>query len=167
MGGFPGGSGVKNPPAMQETQKMWVWSLGQEDSPEEGMATHSSILAWRVLWTDEPSGLQSMELKRIRQDWSDWACALCGGSDLWVRTRIFKQIFRHLVHAVATLLSLAVRLPIQCSLALNSFLMKAHFDLMNLWCIDIVFSSQLSVLFTTNALTLPLYLYRIFYIKSL
>ena len=45
---FPGGSAVKNPPAMQET---WVWSLGQEDPLEQGMATHSSILAWRIPWT--------------------------------------------------------------------------------------------------------------------
>ena len=45
---------VKNLPAMQETQ---VQSLGQEDLPEEGMATHSSILAWEIPWTEEPSGL--------------------------------------------------------------------------------------------------------------
>ena len=52
---------VKNPPAMWETQ---VLSLGQEDPLEEGMATHSSILAWRVPWTEEPGGLQSMGLPR-------------------------------------------------------------------------------------------------------
>ena len=46
---------VKNPPAMQET---WVGSLGLEDPLEEGMATHSSILAWRIPWTEEPSRLQ-------------------------------------------------------------------------------------------------------------
>ena len=49
--GFPGGSGVKNPPAMQET---WVQSLGQEDPLEKGMAAHSSILAQRIPWTEEP-----------------------------------------------------------------------------------------------------------------
>ena len=48
---------VKNPPAMQETR---VQSLGWEDPLEEGMATHFSILAWRVLWTEEPGGLQSI-----------------------------------------------------------------------------------------------------------
>ena len=47
---------VKNLPAMQET---WVLSLGQEDPLEEGMATHSSILAWRIPWTEEPGSLQS------------------------------------------------------------------------------------------------------------
>ena len=48
---------VKNIPAMQEIQEMWVQSLGQEDPLEEGMATHSSILAWRFPWTEEPGGL--------------------------------------------------------------------------------------------------------------
>ena len=58
---------VKNPPAMRET---WVRSLGREDSPEEGMATHSSILAWRIPWTEEPGGLQSMGWKRVGHDWA-------------------------------------------------------------------------------------------------
>ena len=55
--GFPSGSAVKNPPVMQDTQEMWVRSLGWEDSLEEGMATHSTILAWRIPWTEEPGGL--------------------------------------------------------------------------------------------------------------
>ena len=58
--GFLGGSVVKNPPAMQEPQETWVRSLGQEDPLGEGMATHSSVLAWRIPWTEEPEGLQSM-----------------------------------------------------------------------------------------------------------
>ena len=53
---------VKNPPAMQET---WVRSLGWEDPLEKGMATHSSILAWRIPWTEEPGGLQSMGSQRV------------------------------------------------------------------------------------------------------
>ena len=53
----PGGSAVKNLPAVQE---MWVGSLGQEDSLEKEMATHSSILAWRIPWTEELGGLQCM-----------------------------------------------------------------------------------------------------------
>ena len=48
---------IKNLPVIQET---WVRSLGQEDPLEKGMATHSSILAWRILWTEEPGGLWSM-----------------------------------------------------------------------------------------------------------
>jgi len=49
---------VKNLPAMQETQETQVWSLGQEDPPEEEMATHSNILAWKIPWTEEPGGLR-------------------------------------------------------------------------------------------------------------
>ena len=58
--GFTSGSVVKNPPAMQETQETWVRSLGREDPLGQEMATHSSILAWRIPWTEEPGGLQSM-----------------------------------------------------------------------------------------------------------
>ena len=54
---------VKNPPAMQETQ---VQSLDWEDPLEKGIATHSSILAWRILWTEAPGGLQSVGLQRVR-----------------------------------------------------------------------------------------------------
>ena len=56
---------VKNPPAMQETR---VRSLGPEDPLEKGMVTHSSILAWEIPWTEEPGGLQSMGLQRVRHD---------------------------------------------------------------------------------------------------
>ena len=49
-------------------------SLGWEDPPEEGMATHSSILAWRILWTEEPGRLQSIGLQRIGHNWNDLAC---------------------------------------------------------------------------------------------
>ena len=56
---------IKNLPIMQETQ---VQSLGQEDPPEKGMATHSSILAWRIPWTEEPDGLQSIVLQRVGYD---------------------------------------------------------------------------------------------------
>ena len=54
---------VNNLPAMQETL-----SLGLEDPPEKGMAAHSRILAWRVPWTEEPRGLQSMGLQRVGHD---------------------------------------------------------------------------------------------------
>ena len=56
---------VKNPPAMWET---WVLSLGQEDPLEKGMATHSSLLAQRIPWTEEPAGLQSIGLQRVSHD---------------------------------------------------------------------------------------------------
>ena len=60
--GFLGNSAVKNPPVMQETR---VQSLGQEDPLEKEIATHSSILAWRIPWTEESGELKSMELQRI------------------------------------------------------------------------------------------------------
>ena len=56
---------VKNLPAMKET---WVQSLGQEDPLEKGMATHSSILAWKISWTEKPSRLQSMRIQRVTHD---------------------------------------------------------------------------------------------------
>ena len=56
---------VKNLPAMQET---WVRSLGREDPLEKGMATHSSILAWKIPWTQEPGRLQSMGSQRVGHD---------------------------------------------------------------------------------------------------
>ena len=55
---------VKNLPAMQET---WVQFPGQEDPLEKGIATHSSILTWRIPWTEEPGGLQSMGSQGVRQ----------------------------------------------------------------------------------------------------
>ena len=63
--GFPSGSAGKNPPAVQETQ---VRSLGQEDPLEEDMATHSSVLAWRIPWTEQPGRLQSMGSQRVSHD---------------------------------------------------------------------------------------------------
>ena len=57
---------VKKLPAGQNN---WVWSLGQEDSLGKGMVTHSSILAWRIPWTEEPGGLQSMGSQKVRHDW--------------------------------------------------------------------------------------------------
>ena len=62
--GFPGGTMVKNPPAMQETQEMHVRSLGQEDPLEEERATHSTILTWEIAWTEEPDRLQTMGSQR-------------------------------------------------------------------------------------------------------
>ena len=59
---------------------MLVQSLGREDPPEEGMATHSSILIWRIPWTEEPGGLQSTASQRVGQDSSDLACKHCHSS---------------------------------------------------------------------------------------
>ena len=70
-GCFPGGTVVKNQPANEETQ---VRSLGGEDPLEEEMETHSSILAWKMPWTEEPGRLQSIESQRVRHKSSNRAC---------------------------------------------------------------------------------------------
>ena len=59
---FPG---VKNLPANADSQEMWVWSLGREDLLEKEMATYCSVLAWKVPWTEEPGGLQSMRSQEL------------------------------------------------------------------------------------------------------
>ena len=59
---------LKHLPGMWE--KTWVWSLGREDPLEKEMATHSTTLAWRILWREEPGRLQSMGLQRVKHDWT-------------------------------------------------------------------------------------------------
>ena len=67
---FPGDPGVKNLPIMKELQETWVLSLGQEDPLKKGIAIHSSILAWRISWTEESGGLQSKGLPN--STWLKW-----------------------------------------------------------------------------------------------
>ena len=67
--------GWKNPPSMQQMWEMWVWSLGWEDPIEKGVATHSGILAWTILWTEDPGRLQSIGSQRIGHNGSNWALA--------------------------------------------------------------------------------------------
>ena len=88
---FLGGSVVKNLPAMQETQ---IWSLGQNDSLEEEMATHFSILAWRIPWTEEASGLQSRGSQRVRDDWAGANPKHSWFTMLWVYSKLIQlQIY--------------------------------------------------------------------------
>ena len=70
---FPSGSAVKNPPSMQQSPEVEVRPRGHEDPLEEGMATHSSILTWRIPWTEEYGGLQSTVSQRAGHNWSNWA----------------------------------------------------------------------------------------------
>ena len=58
---------------MPEIEEVHVQSLSWDDPLEEGMATHSSVLAWKILWTEEPSGLQSMGSLKVKHYWSHWA----------------------------------------------------------------------------------------------
>jgi len=82
-----------------------VQSLGQEDPLEKGMATHSSILVWRIPWTEEPDGLQSMGLKRVRHD---GATNEHFHFQFWVLHKTFatipskRQSFDHLIHSSST-----------------------------------------------------------------
>ena len=66
---------VKNPPTNAGDIRDAVRSLSQKDPLEEGMATHSSILSWRIPWREEPGGLQSIELQRAGHNWSNLACS--------------------------------------------------------------------------------------------
>ena len=67
--GLPRWHSGKKSTSVQGMQKTWVWSLGQEDPLEEEMATCSSILAWKIPWTEEHGGLQSMGSQRVRHSW--------------------------------------------------------------------------------------------------
>ena len=75
---------VKNLPAVQETQ---VRSLAQEDPPEKRMATHSSILAWRIPWTEKPDGLQSMGSQRVGRDRATNTFTSLSVNDQWIALR--------------------------------------------------------------------------------
>ena len=79
---------VKNLPAIQET---WVWSLGQEDALEKGMATHSSILAWEIPWTKEPGSLPYMELQRVGHDWVTLSLSYI--SMVWLFAKVLQLLF--------------------------------------------------------------------------
>ena len=74
MTAFPGGVNGKEPTRQHSRHETWLQSLGREDSPEEGMETPSSILACRIIWIEEPDGLQSKGLQTVRHDWNDLAC---------------------------------------------------------------------------------------------
>ena len=69
--GFPGAISGKEPACQHRRHESWVQSLGQEDSLEESMATHSSILGWRTPWTEDPGWLQCIESQRVRHNLSD------------------------------------------------------------------------------------------------
>ena len=119
---------------------MQVQSLGWEDPLEEGMATHSSILAWRILWTEEPAGRQSMGLNRVGHDWSNLAaCVQCFA---YVHTLLFFMaksqfvvwiyhiLFIHLLVVVLIFIYLAM-LSISCSTWDLHFIMS--YRIFSLW----------------------------------
>ena len=91
---------VKDLPAVWET---WVRSLGWEDPLEKGMATYSSILAWRIPWTEEPGGLQSMGLQRVGHDWATFTFNSVLFWYTSVHTSYYTYIFIHIVTVVQLL----------------------------------------------------------------
>ena len=72
ISGFPSSSAVKNPPPVRKRQETWVWSLGWEDPFKKEMATYSSMLAWEILWTEEPGGLQSIGSRKSWTQPTEW-----------------------------------------------------------------------------------------------
>ena len=90
-------SQAKNPPA---THKMQVQSLGQEDPMEEGMATNSSILAWRIPWIEGPGGLWTIGSQRVEHSWSNWANT---HRTMWSLSLLIKSTILYCLHAVVSL----------------------------------------------------------------
>ena len=74
---------------MQETQESWVHSLGWDDALEKRMTPHSSILPWRIPWTEEPDRLQSVGSQRVGLNWGYWACM---ASQLWIHVKCHQAI---------------------------------------------------------------------------
>ena len=119
---------------MQETQETWVWSLGQEDPLEKEMATYSSILAWRILWTEEPGGLQSIVLPRVGHNWSDSKCVCKLPNQTWKRSQCLagKPGHRDGILESPLLAYAAVQWWIACLLAIKSQLLWQRKGLQ--WC---------------------------------
>ena len=82
---------------MQKTYKMWVQYLGQEDPLEKGMTAHSSILAWRIPWTEEPGELQTIGLQKIEHNWSDLACTEESVSNIFYWERDFEMEYKQII----------------------------------------------------------------------
>ena len=110
--GFPGGASGKKKPACQcgRCQRL-VQPLGQKDPLEEGMVTHSGILAWRIPWTEEPGRLQSIGSQRVGHDWSNLARhnkCICSHIKRWVFWIYVNEQFRKLHQVKPTALCIMV-----------------------------------------------------------
>ena len=95
--GFLAGSAVKKKKNLSAVQEMQAWSVSQEDPLEEEMATHSSILAWKIPWTEEPGGQQSIESHRVRHDWACMHHILSVQMTKLIQSQfLFPKMFRNL-----------------------------------------------------------------------
>ena len=82
--GIPGATSVKEPACQcRQLKEMWVWSLGRKGPLEEDVATLSSILVWRIPWTEETGGPQSIGSQRVGHDWNNLACTHIGSMNAW------------------------------------------------------------------------------------
>ena len=131
---------------MQETQERQVWPLGLEDPLEKKMATHFSILAWKIPWTEEPGGLQSMGSQRVRHDWvtGHTFCFISGWNFFFFFFNVAETFFtKHPTYFPAewTLFILSgkiVRLPtVQETLTLPSYFLKPIYVSLA-WCYNYV-----------------------------
>ena len=103
--GFPGSTIRKEPACNEGDNEMWLWSPGWEDSREEGLETHFSILAWRIPWMEEPGGLQSIGSQKVRHNWNDLAYMHRPEKYVWSQWYMHKKevIFSRKVHRVEKL----------------------------------------------------------------
>ena len=109
---------VKKLPPVWDT---WVWPLGQEDPLGKEMATHSSILAWGVPWTEEPGGLQSMELQRVRHNLvKKQQFITLTTSNFWLYSEVLREDILHLLAICSPSFSLATFILLAKSLACSA-----------------------------------------------
>ena len=125
---------------MQET---WVWSLGQEDLLQKGMATHSSILSWRILWTVEPGGLQSMGSQRVVHNWATKQA----DRQRWWNTRVHSDLqallsFSHHTAPYILQISLVIALFLEHTFYLNFLSGRRYRFLPECFWALVVFSSN-------------------------
>ena len=114
----------------------WVWSLGQKDPLKKGMATHSSILAWGIPWTEEPGGLQFMGLQRVGHDWAFNDLLLSPNS-------IYSCVFRYVF--VSTLFFKSL---INSNYS-NYWYIQIYFSFSNIFCIFLLFPTLFSLVLST------------------
>ena len=125
---------------VQEIQETWVQSLGREDPLEEEMAIHSSILAGKIPWIEEPGGLQSVRSQKVRYDWSDWACTQSGRGDRALGMDVYSLLYltwvtrRSYCRAQGTLLSVMWQPGQEGSLGKNGYMyMYGWVALLSTW----------------------------------
>ena len=137
---------VKNPPAVQEMQETWVRFLGWEDPLEEYMATHSSILAWRIPCS---GGLQSMGPQRIGHNWSYWAVAAAADLvqfpahySLWHNFAMGMIFLTYRLQRASEKLKAQPRGSLQVKMRYNPTFLPLHYIVLKTWQRDIEINSH-------------------------